>query len=95
MLYSPFGYTPTDSKKTLKRYAKNIYLCSKKMIMDGVRIINYSNIFLSCFMDDASSHSNMVKEHYMGYVYAGEIAINENGAITKLHRGDRRISSPG
>ena len=58
------------------------------MIMDGVRIINYSNIFLSCFMDDASSHSNMVKEHYMGYVYAGEIVINENGAITKLHKGD-------
>jgi AraC-like DNA-binding protein len=56
--------------------------------MDGVRIINYANIFLSCFMDDASSHSNMVKEHYMGYVYAGEIVINENGTITKLHKGD-------
>ena len=35
------------------------------MIIDEVRIINDSNIFLSCFIDDASSHSNMVKEHYM------------------------------
>ena len=49
--------------------------------MDGVRIINYSNIFLSCFMDDASSHSDMVKEHYMGYVYAGEIVINEKASF--------------
>jgi uncharacterized cupin superfamily protein len=39
-------------------------------------------------MDDASSYSDMVKEHYMGYVYAGEIVIKENGAITKLHKGD-------
>ena len=26
--------------------------------MDGVRIINYSNIFLSCFMSTESKHLN-------------------------------------
>ncbi|MDR3142566.1 MAG: AraC family transcriptional regulator [Tannerellaceae bacterium] len=56
--------------------------------MNGINIINYSDIFLSCFSDDAQKRSRMAKEHYLGYVCSGEMEINESGRITQVHKGE-------
>lgn len=41
---------------------------------------NYSGIFISCFADDGSSCTEMVKEHTLTYVYAGELEVDNNGS---------------
>ena len=56
--------------------------------MDGVKIIRYSNIFLSHFTEDAHTCVSTVKEHCMAYIYSGELELNERGKITKLHSGE-------
>ena len=66
---------------------------------DGVNIINYSNIFLSCFADNAQNCTPMITDHGLVYILGGELEINENGKITRLHkdecvfiRKDNRVS---
>jgi AraC-like DNA-binding protein len=56
--------------------------------MDGVKTIGYSDIFLSCYTDNALSCASNVKKHHLAYVYSGELELNERGKITKLHRGE-------
>jgi AraC-like DNA-binding protein len=56
--------------------------------MDEIKIIRYSDIFLSCFANNAKKHSSMAKEHYLGYIYSGEMEINERGKITRIHKGE-------
>jgi AraC-like DNA-binding protein len=60
----------------------------KKMMMDGVRTINYSNIFLSQFIDNAQMCIPIAREHYLVYIYSGELEVNERGKITKIHSGE-------
>jgi AraC-like DNA-binding protein len=55
--------------------------------MKGIKIINYSNIFLSCFSDDGVKHASMAKEHYLSYVYAGEMQMEERGRTVHLCKG--------
>jgi hypothetical protein len=43
--------------------------------MEGIKIIKYSDIFLSCFTDNAQKRTRMAKEHYLGYIYSGEMAL--------------------
>jgi len=52
------------------------------------KTINYSNVFLSCFTDNAYRCAPMVKDHGLFYVISGEMEINEGGKITRLHKGD-------
>lgn len=68
--------------------------------MNGVKIINYSDIFLACFFNDAQKHTQTIKDHGLIYVFAGLLEINENGKIISLHKGecvfirkDNRIST--
>ena len=56
--------------------------------MNGVKIIKYSDIFLSHFTDDAHTCVSVVKEHCMAYIYSGELELNERGSITKIHKGE-------
>ncbi|MDR1023649.1 MAG: AraC family transcriptional regulator [Prevotellaceae bacterium] len=56
--------------------------------MDGVKTISYSDIFLSCFSDNAQKCIPTVKEHYLVYIYSGELEINERGKIAKIHKGE-------
>ena len=70
-----------------RKTKKNIPLCFKSVIMeDTCKIINYSNVFLSCFSDNASTYTPMVKDHGLVYVLSGVLEINENGKITRLHK---------
>jgi AraC-like DNA-binding protein len=55
---------------------------------EDCKIINYSNVFLSCFTDNASMYTPMIKDHGLVYMLAGELEINERGTITCLHRGE-------
>jgi AraC-like DNA-binding protein len=58
------------------------------MMMDGVKTIAYSNVFLSRFSDNASAHTNMIREHCLLYVYSGEVEISERGKATKIRKGE-------
>ncbi|MDR2496886.1 MAG: AraC family transcriptional regulator [Tannerellaceae bacterium] len=56
--------------------------------MDDTKIINYSNVFLSCFSDGGTKHARMAKEHYLSYVYAGEMQLEERGRRVRLCKGE-------
>ncbi|MDR0733704.1 MAG: AraC family transcriptional regulator [Dysgonamonadaceae bacterium] len=56
--------------------------------MEGVKTIAYSNVFLSRFSDNASAHTNMIREHCLLYIYSGEVEISEKGETTKIRRGE-------
>jgi hypothetical protein len=53
---------------------------------DTCKIINYSNVFLSCFSDNTSKYTPMVKDHGLAYILSGVLEINENGKITCLRK---------
>ena len=55
---------------------------------DTCKIIDYSNVFLSCFSANASKYTPMIREHGMVYILSGKLEINENGKITCLHKGN-------
>jgi hypothetical protein len=52
--------------------------------MDDLKILRYSNIF----SNDGTKCTKMIKEHYLAYVYSGELEINERGKITRIHKGE-------
>jgi AraC-like DNA-binding protein len=56
--------------------------------MDELKILRYSNIFLSCFSNDGTKCTKMMKEHYLAYVYSGELEINERGKTSRIHKGE-------
>jgi AraC-like DNA-binding protein len=56
--------------------------------MEGVNIIQYSDVFMACFSADAVKHTRMVSEHSFLYLYSGEIEINEHGKITRIRKGE-------
>ena len=56
--------------------------------MSGIKTINYSNIFLSCFSDDGVKHARMANSHYLSYVYSGEMQMEENGQTVHLRGGE-------
>lgn len=47
--------------------------------MGTVETKNYSGIFISCFAEDGSSYTGMVREHTLTYVYAGELEVDNSG----------------
>jgi AraC-like DNA-binding protein len=57
-------------------------------MMNGVKTIAYSNVFLSRFSDNASAHTNMIREHCLLYVYSGEVEISEGGKAMKIRKGE-------
>ena len=56
--------------------------------MNGLKTINYSNIFLSCFTDNAQNCTPVITDHGLVYILGGELEINENDKITRLYRGE-------
>jgi AraC-like DNA-binding protein len=52
------------------------------------KVINYSDIFLSCFSDNASKYTPKVNRHGLAYILSGKLEINENGKITNLYKGE-------
>ena len=55
---------------------------------NNCKVIDYSNIFLSCFVENAQKYTPMVVEHGLVYIFSGEMEINEGGKITRLHKDD-------
>ncbi|MDR0612128.1 MAG: AraC family transcriptional regulator, partial [Dysgonamonadaceae bacterium] len=55
---------------------------------DTCKIIDYSNVFLSYFDDNASKYEPMIREHGMVYILSGKLEINEGGKITCLRKGE-------
>lgn len=56
--------------------------------MNGINTLRYSDIFLAMYFDDGMSCLHRNHSHVLVYMYSGELEINENGNITRLHKGD-------
>lgn len=56
--------------------------------MSSATTLNYSGIFISCFADNGSSHTHMVRDHALVYVYSGELEIDNNGEKQYIHKGE-------
>jgi AraC-like DNA-binding protein len=56
--------------------------------MESCKIIEYSNVFLSCFSDNATKYTPMIRDHGIVYILSGKLEINEGGKITYLYRGE-------
>jgi len=49
---------------------------------------NYYDIFFSYYLEDEMSCSPMIKEHYLVYVYSGEILVKEKDKETVINKGE-------
>lgn len=49
---------------------------------------NYHDIFFSYYMENETSCSPMVKEHYLVYVYSGEMIVKDEGKETLITKGE-------
>jgi AraC-like DNA-binding protein len=78
----------TSTQITVEPQIKMRIFAKNKTAMDGVKTIKYSDIFLSCFADDAQTCIPTAKEHYLVYIYSGELELTERGKITKIHSGE-------
>jgi AraC-like DNA-binding protein len=56
--------------------------------MDGINIINYSDIFMACFSGNAIKKVDMAKEHSLLYVYSGEMEVAEQGRTALIGKGE-------
>jgi AraC-like DNA-binding protein len=52
------------------------------------KVINYSDIFLSCFSGNACRYTPKVQDHGLVYVLSGKLEINEDGELTYFHKGE-------
>lgn len=56
--------------------------------MPQPRSIAFSDIMLNCHFEEDSKCALMVHDHILFYIYSGEVEVNENGEITRLHKGE-------
>ncbi|MDR1339492.1 MAG: AraC family transcriptional regulator [Prevotellaceae bacterium] len=56
--------------------------------MNGINIINYSDVFLACFSGNAIKKVNMAKDHSLLYVYSGEMEVTEQGKTALIGKGE-------
>jgi hypothetical protein len=59
---------------------------------NGIKTINYSNVFLSCFSDNCCKRSNMAKTHGLIYVLSGAIDISEQDKLRLSVEANVRLS---
>lgn len=55
---------------------------------DGINTLRYSDLFLAMYFDGGMSCLHRNHSHVLVYMYSGEMAIDERGKITRLHKGD-------
>lgn len=55
---------------------------------DGINTLRYSDIFFAMYFDGGMSCTHRNHSHVLVYIYSGEMAIEEKGKTTRLHRGD-------
>ncbi|WP_418697282.1 helix-turn-helix domain-containing protein [Bacteroides sp.] len=56
--------------------------------MDDMKVLKYSDIFLTMYFNDKRLCLCRNLHHTLVYLCSGEMEINESGKITKLHSGD-------
>ncbi len=56
--------------------------------MNNSAIRQYADVFLAHFQKEDSSCSFKNPQHCLKYVYSGELALEENGVTTKIHKGE-------
>jgi AraC-like DNA-binding protein len=56
--------------------------------MNGINILNYSDIVVACFSGNAIKQVNMAKDHSLLYVYSGEMEITEQGKVAFIGKGE-------
>lgn len=56
--------------------------------MSDAKTLNYSGIFISCFAENGSSYTHMVRDHALIYVYSGELEIDYNGEKQYVRQGE-------
>ncbi|MDR1202281.1 MAG: AraC family transcriptional regulator [Tannerellaceae bacterium] len=56
--------------------------------MNGINIINYSDIFMACFSGNAVKKVDMAKDHSLLYVYSGEMEVTEQGKTALINKGE-------
>lgn len=56
--------------------------------MESSRTINYSDTFLSCFVDNNTSCVHATKDHSLVYLYSGKLIVEEDGKETVIHPGE-------
>lgn len=56
--------------------------------MEKINTLRYSDIFLAMYFDEGMSCLHRNHSHVLVYMYSGELEINEQGKITRLHKGD-------
>ena len=59
-----------------------------KQTIDGINIVNFSNIFLTCFTDNAQNCTPKLLDHGLAYILGGEMEITEDGNITRFHKDE-------
>ena len=53
-----------------------------------IKVINYSNIFLSCISKEGCECNFNVKDHTLIYISSGEVEINDRGTKTIVNAGE-------
>jgi len=56
--------------------------------MEDYKVLNYWDILLSCAFNDATRCGHGAREHMLVCVVAGELELNDNGAITTVRKGE-------
>ena len=56
--------------------------------MDGIQTINFSNIFVSCYSNNAQKCIHLMRDHGLVFIFGGEFELIENGKISRFYRGD-------
>lgn len=49
---------------------------------------NYSDVFFSHYFDNDTKCTHMAKNHYLVYIYSGELLIEEGETRTTVHKGE-------
>lgn len=49
---------------------------------------NHSDVFFSHYFNNDTKCSHMAKEHYLVYIYSGELLVEEGDTKTTVHRGE-------
>jgi AraC-like DNA-binding protein len=57
-------------------------------MMNGIKTINYSNVFLSCFSGNGCKKVNMATTHGLIYLLSGAIDITEQDNTTTVGKGE-------
>lgn len=66
------------------------YLCpqNRTYMAEDIKVINYSNIFLSCISKQGCECKFNVQNHSLIYVCSGEVEINDRGQKTIINAGE-------